>query len=290
MTFSYPSQRFQDWLSQCWCIATGRRVDPKEIEWLMGPFGNVDVIEDRYVSGIAEREGLVLEKNEPGFGIIDSMDVLEIPPEERSKLHPEIVRFYEHTGDYEFEVWTQWCQFYRPFAGLLTRLYSRRLQQLNLPLTPMDTSRGIRSQIYKLVDPKTDEVRYTVWYRHLKSTQEVIYSGVYGYCRIPDGRTCLKVVFPLPRGNATVIMSVEVGDDGSLTFVSKGKRFGDPGFYFLLTDSKGRHHAKYLPTLQESIRVFVDEEGVLRADHILNLCRSKALHLHYRINPAAGGR
>lgn len=287
MQFSYPSQRFQDWVSQCCCIATGRRVEPSEIPWLMGPFGNVDVIEDRYVSQIAEAESLTLLKNEPGSGIVDSMEVFELAPEARSRLRPEVVDFYEHTTDYEFEVWTQWCQFYRPFAGLLAMLYSKRLQQLNLPLAPLDTARGIRSQVYKLVDPASGDVRHTVWYRHLKSTNEVIYSGVYGHCRIPDGQVCLKVVFPLPRGNATVVMSVSVEDDGSLLLVSKGKRFGDPGFYFLLHNSRGRTFARYLPKFHESIRVFVDDEGVLRADHVLNLGWSKALHLHYRINPSA---
>ena len=72
MRFSYPSQRFQDWLSQCWCISTGTRIEPAAMDWLMGPFGNVDVIEDRYVADLAKSEGLVIKKNEPGFGIVES--------------------------------------------------------------------------------------------------------------------------------------------------------------------------------------------------------------------------
>jgi hypothetical protein len=97
----------------------------------------------------------------------------------------------------------------------------------------------------------------------------------------------MKVVFPLPRGNATVMMGLTVGDDGSLTLLSKGRKFGDPGFYFLLIDAKGSHHARYLPSMQEYIKVFVDEEGVMRADHVLSLWRKKALHLHYRMNKVA---
>ncbi len=283
MKFAYPSQRFQDWLSQQWCVCTGRRVEPNLIGWLMGPYGNVDVIEDRYVNALAATEGLEVRKNEPGFGLVESMDVFELSSEDRRRLSPEVADFYEHAIDYEFDVWSEWCQFYRPFAGLLARLYSKRLQQLNLPMSSLDTSRGIRSQIYKLFDAATGEARHTIWYRHLKSNQEVIYSGIYSHCRIPDGRVCMKVVFPLPRGNATVVMGLSVGEDGSLTLLSKGKKFGDAGFYFLLVDSKGRHHARYLPSMHESITVFVDGEGVLRADHVLNLWASKALHLHYRI-------
>ncbi len=285
MHFAYPSQTFQDWLSQCWCIASGRKLDLEESKWLVGPFGNVDVIGDRYVADLAASEGLEVQKNLPGFGIIDPIESLNLSQKDKGRINPQIVDFYENTIDYEFEVWTQWCQFYRPFAGILASLYSRRLQQLNLPQRPLDTSRGIRSQIYKLVDTSTGRAHYTIWYRHLKSNKEVIYSGIYGTCQIPDGRTCLKVVFPLPRGNATVIMNPHVTEEGALVLTSKGARYGDPGFYFLLTDSKGKHFVRYLPSLQESIEVFVDEEGILRADHILNLRKCKALHLHYRINP-----
>ena len=286
MQFSYPAQRLQDWLSQCLCIATGRRIEPVAFDWLMGPFGDVDVIEDRYVEGLAESENLTVQKNVPGMGIIETVDCLGLDPEARDRLRSEVVDFYEHTFDYEFEVWTQWCQLYRPFAGLLVQLYSRRLQQLNLPQRPLDVSRGIRSQIYKLVD-QAGRPTYTIWYRHLKSTQEVIYSGVYGACSLPSGERCLKVVFPLPRGNATVIMRPSVDDEGALILTSKGSRFGDPGFYFLLTNSRGKLFSRYLPSLNETIRVFVDDEGTLRADHILSLRKCKALHLHYRMNKSA---
>jgi hypothetical protein len=286
MRYSYPSQRLQDWLSQCACIATGRRIEPSKLDWLMGPFGNVDVIEDRYVEDLAKADGLTIEKNLPGMGILDPIDCLDLDQADRARVHPKIIHFYEHTLDYEFEVWTQWGQVYKPFAGLLVQMYSRRLQQLNLPLQPLDTSRGIRSQIYKLVD-QGGHAHHTIWYRHLKSTGEVIYSGIYGSCALPTGEKCLKVVFPLPRGNATVIMRPTVDESGALVLTSKGSQFGDPGFYFLLTNSRGKFYARYLPTLQESIRVFVDDEDVLRADHTLSLRKCKALHIHYRMNPIA---
>ncbi len=287
MTFAYPSQKLQDWLSQGWCIATGQRFDSNEMGWLKGPFGNVDVIEDKYIALLAEREGLEVHANLPGAGIVESMLELISEPEIFAQIKPEIVDFYENTANYEFEVWTQWCQLYRPFAGMLASLYSRRLQQLNLPQRPLDTSRGIKSTIFKLIDPQTGNTRYTVWFRRLKSTGEVVYSGIYGTCKAPNGESLLKVVFPLPRGNATVVMRPEVDSEGALTLVSRGERIGDPGFYFLLVDSKDRQFVRYIPTLQETIRVFVDEENVLRADHILNLRRCTALHLHYRINPTA---
>ena len=252
---------------------------------LMGPYGNVDIIEDKYVELLAAAENLVIKKNEPGCGLLEWIGVLNLSAADVAALRPEIVDFYEHTLDYQLEVWSQWCPFFRPFAGIIARLYSRHLQQLNLPLDPLDTAFGIRSQIYKLADPQSNVTKYTVWYRHLKSNGHVIYSGIYAHCTIPDGRTCVKVVFPLPRGNATVIMSVAVGPNGALKLISKGTRFGDPGFYFLLQDAKGRHWTKHIPSFHESITVYVDEESILRADHILNLWGTKALHLHYKMSP-----
>ena len=287
MAFAYPSQRLQDWLSQQWCICTGRRLTSSEATWLTGPYGNVDIIEDQYVGLLAAAENLVIKKNEPGSGLLPSISVLNLSQGDAARLRPEIADFYEHTLNYQLEVWSQWCQFFRPFAGLIARLYSRRLQQLNLPLDPLDTAFGIRSQIYKIVDPRTSESKYTVWYRHLKANEHVIYSGIYSHCTIPDGRTCVKVVFPLPRGNATVIMSVAVGKNGSLQLISRGRKFGDPGFYFLLQDSKGQHWTKYIPSFHESITVYVDDERTLRADHILNLWGSKALQLHYKMSPVS---
>jgi hypothetical protein len=112
----------------------------------MGPYGNVEVIEDNYVALLAESEGLTLQKNMPGFGLVESMDVYELSPEEKARLRPEVVDFYENTIDYELEVWSEWCAAYRPFAGLLTHMYSKRLQQLNLPMSSLSTSGGFRAR------------------------------------------------------------------------------------------------------------------------------------------------
>ncbi|MFG0256783.1 MAG: hypothetical protein ACF8GE_02660 [Phycisphaerales bacterium JB043] len=282
--FSYPSQRVQDWLSQEWCIFTGRRIDPDEHPWLMGPFGNVDVIEDQYVERLAREENLDVRKNEPGAGLVPSLDEWNLTAEQASSLHPEIRRFYERSIEYELEVWFRWCRLFHPGAKLISILYSRRLQQLNLPLDPLDTARGIRSQIYRLYDT-SQRVRHTIWYRHLKSTGDVIYSGVYSNCRLPSGETALKVIFPLPRGNATVVMRIGVLEDGSLDLVSSGSGFGDAGFYFLLNDAKMRHHAKYLRSFRERIHVYVDKEETLRADHTMSVWNKTALRLHYKITP-----
>ncbi len=279
----YPSQPLQDWLSQRWVMLCGRQIDPADFPWLMGPFGEVDVIGDAHIDRLARDENLRVERNSEGVGLLDSVNDLAQDGSLEQRLAQPVTDFYEQTADYDLEVWSEWNPVFKPFGSLIQRIYSRRLQQLNLPQRPFDTSRGISSEIAKLYDTKSGSLRYTFWNRRLKSSGAAIYSGNYSAGELPDGRRCMKVVFPLPRGNATVVMSVEAEEDGALTLVSEGRRFGDPGFYFLLRDSRGRHWTQYIRSMRERITVYVDDEGVLRANHALTLWRFPVMRLHYKM-------
>jgi hypothetical protein len=95
--------------------------------------------------------------------------------------------------------------------------------------------------------------------------------------------TAFKVVFPLPNGNCTVIMTPSVGEDGSLKLQSKGKKYGDPGFYFTLKKPNGIYYARYVKTMRETIHVYEDNSRVLRTDHLLTIWKMKFLKLHYKI-------
>jgi hypothetical protein len=146
----------------------------------------------------------------------------------------------------------------------------------------LDSSKGINSQIIKL--KKNNKAIWTIWYRTLKSNNRVIYSGVYTTCSPSHYLTpLLKVVFPLPNGNASVIMTRKVEEDGSLLLSSDGKGFGEHGFYFYLTDKKGTHWAKCVRAMHEWIRVYMNEDKVLRADHNLNFYGIRFLNLHYKM-------
>ena len=289
MRFGYPPQPIQDYISQRWVRLCGREIDADQCQWLVGPCGDVDLIADRFIMRLAHDENLRIERLASGAGLYETIDEMNMSAADLARLRPEIAGFYERTADYDLEVWSQWCMGFRPFGGMLQRIYSRRLQQLNVPLRPLDTSRGITSEILKLRDPVTGGVRYTVWYRVLKATRHVIYSGVYTTCTLTNGQRCVKVIFPLPRGSATVIMSISVGPNGELHLESSGRRFGEPGFYFYLTDSRGGHWAKYIRSFRERISVFVDDEGTLRADHVLRLWQFRALELHYKMTPTRAG-
>lgn len=292
MAFAYPSQRLQDWLSQQWVIALGRRIEPVAVPWLAAPYGMVDVIGDTYLERLATHEGLAIERaasrrqGDAAAGLF-SIDTLALDAASRQRLHPEIAAFYERTTAFELEMWVLWSPWFWAGGNLLRRLYSRRLQQLNLPMNARETSRGLRSEIIHLRAPAGD-VRHTVWYRVMKSTSEALYSGLYGLVDLPSGERCLKIVFPLPRGNATEIFHVEVGPAGDFLLDTAGRRFGDPGFYFQLVDGRGRHHAQHIPSFRDRLRVYVDEDGVLRADQVFTLWGRTVVELRYRMLRRSG--
>ncbi|MEZ5978470.1 MAG: hypothetical protein R3F34_09650 [Planctomycetota bacterium] len=277
-----------DWVTQLWVRATGRRVDLREQTWLDGPIGGTEKIGEACFRELAVCERLEVVEEGGVRGLVPGLEVLDGPNFDASRVAPEVRRFYERTSEYELDAWSQWCAAYRPFGGLLARLFSRRLQQMNVPLSGLDTSHGMTSRVVHLVEPASREVRHVVWARTLRRTGATVYSGSYGACRIPghDG-PCLRVVFPLPNGNAVVVMRPQVGEDGALTLVSSGKRFGDPGFYFTVRRPNGRAVARRVRTMRETIRVARDDDGESRADHEFRLLGSVFLRLHYRMRTTA---
>lgn len=271
-----------DKITQLWVRLDGKRIHPEKEAWLIGPIGDPDLIADQFVEKLAKKDNLTITSNRKDYGLLESFHSLGLSPEETARLRPEIVDFYEKTYNYEFEVWSEWKGIFRFFGWLLSVLFSKRLKQLNLPLNPMDASRGLDSNIIKL--SKGSRTIWTIWYRTLKSNKQVIYSGVYTTCKpAHHSRPLLKVIFPLPNGNATVIMTTKVEKDGSLLLSSDGEGFGDQGFYFTLTNRKGSYWAKYVKPMHEWIRVYVDAENVLRADHQLNFFGLRFLNLHYKM-------
>lgn len=262
---------------------TGKKIDPEVDSWLVGPIGDTDLIGDQFIARLAQEQNLEIVSNQPGFGLLENFNSLGINEPEKSKLNPMVADFYEKTFDYEIEFWSEWKGIFRPFGWLLSILFSKRLQQLNLPLNPIDSAKGLDSSIIKLKNG-TESI-WTIWYRKLKSNNRVIYSGIYTTCKPTNYNTpLLKVIFPLPNGNASVIMTKSVEDDGSLLLSSDGKKFGENGFYFTLTDKKGNYWAKYVKPMHEWIKVYVDNDNILRADHNLNFYGMRFLNLHYKMN------
>jgi hypothetical protein len=196
-----------------------------------------------------------------------------------------VQHFYEHTSEYDLDAWSEWHGLFRPFGLALAVLFSRRLQQLNIPLSSLDSSKGMSSSVLQMRRRQTGQLVQTAWVRELHATKNVIYAGCYSVCRVPGhGDPCVKVVFPLPNGNAIVLMKPESHADGSLSLTSAGKGFGDPGFYFTVHGRDGKAWARYVRAMQEKITVYPAERNTARADHVLWFWRKQFLRLHYRMS------
>lgn len=273
-----------DWVTQRWVQLTGRSVKLADAQWLSGPTGKTTGIGSNFYEEWAGESGLQLKRSGVVQGLVPCFDALAAPDFDPTKIQHRVADFYERASAYELDVWSEWCGFFRPFGHALALLFSRRLQQLNVPLSGLDTSRGISSEVLQLADPVTGEVKLTAWVRHLLSNKRVLYAGSYSFCRIPNRMgACVKVVFPLPNGNAIVLMKPVANPDGSFSLYSVGERFGDPGFYFTVRKDVETLFVRYVKTMREHIRVYEDESGNLRTDHMLTIWGQTFLRLHYRL-------
>jgi len=268
-----------DWTTQLWVKNTGRLTDLRSSPWLEGPIARPTGIGIQFFDDFAAEHGLSVQS---GTGLIKNLAELSGPRFKLAEISPEVRHFYENTADYELDAWSEWCGFFRPFGYVLARLFSHRLQQLNVPLSSLDTSRGITSRVADLTDAE-GRVRYTAWIRELLGSRHVLYAGSYSTCRVTnfDG-VCVKVVFPLPNGNAIVIMYPQSEAGGSFLLTSSGIGYGSPGFYFTVREDD-RIWAKYVPAMRETIRVYSAARNQVRADHVLRFLGVAFLRLHYRL-------
>lgn len=282
MRFAYPMQKFQDWVTQQWVILRGRKIKAEDFPWLMGPFGNLDAIGKDFIHQFAKKENLIIQINSNTKGIIPSMLKLNLSETEFSNLSKNVIAFYEKTENYNLDFSVKWHPFFKFFGILVNKLFSNRINQLNIPIKNIADSETLKSEIINLIDPKSNEIKYTFWFRSIESSGQVIYSGVYGISNLPSGKTCVKAVFPLPNGNATVFMIPTVGENGELILDSSGKKFGDAGFYFLLKDSRGEYWSKFIRSFRD--RLIIDSENdLISAEQTLTLWHIKVLTFYYKI-------
>ncbi len=268
-------------LIQGWVRYTGRKLDTPNVPWLAGPTGGKKIGPGFYES-YARSAGLTIRPS-PDAGLLESFSSLKSTHFSPEKVRPEIVDFYEKTSHYALDAWVQWSGGISPFARIMISSISRNIEQLILPLTPLTTSHGMSSRIISMVNEETGAVEYSGWLRTAISTGEIVYAGFYSTCQPPgyDGR-CVKVVFPLPQGSATVILKPVNSTKGSFKLVSEGRRFGGPGYYRIHRLSNRSIRVKYIP-IEETIHVYVDDNDVLRTDHLFNFWGRRFLTLHYKI-------
>ena len=287
-----PINRFQDIcgylllrIIDLWLYLCGRKRRRADIPWLISPTGPKDIIGEHWYEQLAEREGLKITAS-PDAGLMPSFEGLRGPSFDPDKVAAEVRDFYEHTARYTLEAWSEVTLLMRFFLWGLVTFASRRMQQLNFPVSSMELASGMSSEVLELTDHDGKRV-YTGWLRRMKATGMVLYAGIYTIGRVPrHDSPCVKVSFPVPLGSSTVFLRPEALPDGSFKLISEGKRFGDSGFYRFVERGNDHYQVRYLSTLHEVFHVFVDREGVLRTGHSIRYLGLPVMRLHYKITPA----
>lgn len=259
----------------------GRRVDLGGAErWLDAPVSAVARVGMDWLDAEAARHGGSAGRDEPSVGLLPSMHALDGPGFDAGTVHPMVRDFYEHTAAWHVEVWTGWSPAMWPGGELVARLWGRRVEQLALPMRPLEVAHGMDSSIIPIRDRDGAQVA-AAWTRTLRGSGRTVFSGAYGTRTLPGAdRASVHVAFPLESGNLQVFLRPSVCDHGGLLLSSLAGDFGDDGAYVVV---KGpRTHAARVP-LHETFHVYVDPYGTLRTDHELKLWNASVVRLHYKL-------
>ena len=245
------NQKLQDWITQQWVIFFGTKINANDYKWLLGPFGKINGIGLKFIEQLSENEQLIIDDAQTNKGLLQSINQLELTSIELNKLSKNVIDFYENTSNYNFELKVKWNPIFKIFGVLLNE--------------------------------DSNTLKRIIWLRKFKQSGQVVYSGVYETCLIPNGQKCIKAIFPLPNGSATVILTPTVGENGELILNSSGNKIGDSGFYFLLKDARGNLWTKFIRSFKDKL-VVSSENGKLKALQTLTMWNLRVLQFSYTIH------
>lgn len=274
-----------DIAAQTWMLLTSRPVPRDRFPWLLGPAAGNDVVGHGWVDQEAAAIGGRTVTG-PDLGLLPDFSVLAGPGFDAAQVHPKIVDFYQHTSRWQLDLWSEWSPLAWPLGWLLTAMWSERLQQLSLPMRPLDVSFGMDSRVVHL-QGGDGRVVGAAWLRTMRKTGTTTYSGLYGVTQLPaQQQPSVRVVFPLPRGCLSVFLRPSVDQSGALHLESPSGSFGEDGAYLVLERGDGKINARRVP-IAEHFHLYVDEAGDVRTDHFVRLWNVPTIRLHYRLRRIA---
>jgi len=261
---------------------TGRKIRREEAPWLACVLGGEGLSGASVYQELAREANLKVELP-PEAGLIPDFAVLRGPRFDPDAVAPQIRHFYEHTAQYHLEVWSEVYLTGKIVLWLLVEFISKRIDQLNFPISSLEVAKGMTSEVVQLREPESGKLKYTGWLRRFRSTGKVIYAGFYSIANVPeeDG-PCVKVTFPC-YGSSNVYLRPCGYEDGSFGLVSTGAGFGRSGFYRIVEAGNDAWRVRNFKTLHEIFKVYVDEEGILRTDHEIRFVGLSILRLHYKM-------
>lgn len=260
----------------------GRPVDlDGEHAWLRAVRATGPQVRDGWIEAEADRIGGVVQDTADDAGLLPDATALDGSRFRSANVIPEIWDFYGHTSLWRMEAWCQWSPVFAVPGAVISRLFGRRLDQLALPVRPLDVAYGMDSRVVPI--RAADGSQHAAgWLRTLRSTGTYVFSGCYGVRTLPGtDQPSVHVTFPLELGNVQVFLRPVAGKDGSLRLVSPPGGFGRDGAY-VVVQHRGRDFAARVP-LHEVFHLFTDDDAVLRTDHDLRFAGLPALKLHYKL-------
>jgi hypothetical protein len=234
-----------------------------------------------YVEQLAQGKGGRFRRNPPDVGILASLDSLDGPDFDASRVHPLIREFYEHTSRFRLSIVPEWRVWMKPAYALFKRVVAQPLGQAAIPSNIEEAQRGMVSTI-DTIDFDDDEViDIRGWIRTFADSGQPIYVGIYTSFRHED-RGYVSVGFPIPSANFTATLEPRNADAHDLLLTSRSK-LAFPGHYLSSIDSeRDALTVIKLLSFQEQIHVYVTD-GELKTDHSFSLAGQRFLTLRYEI-------
>lgn len=265
----------------------GKRTRADQVPWLLGPIGGATIGGSVY-EDFGQREGLTVERHAEHGGLLPQLAVLTRDGFDAEAVSPIIRDFYQHTGAYRMHLR---AKAYFPMSlglWLMVTTLSRKVNQLQFPLDRLDEEREVESEVVLLRDAQA-RVKWTGWYR--AEGMHTLYAGFYTWTTLSDGEAAIKVVFPTPAGNATVLLRPFVEPDGSLVLRSWAPPAGGQsparvarlGFYRLSASAQGELWVWEVRSLREEFRLTVSADGSILATHRTRFLGLPVLDQFFRI-------
>jgi hypothetical protein len=234
-----------------------------------------------YVEQLAKLRGGTFRRNPPDVGILASLESLDGPGFDGSRVHPLIREFYEHTSRFKLSIVPEWRAWMRPGYELFKRVVAEPLGQAAIPSNIEEAQRGMVSTI-DTIDLDDDEViDIRGWIRTFADSGKPIYVGIYTSFRHED-RGYVSVGFPIPSANFTATLEPRNTGDDDLLLTSRSE-LPFPGHYLSSVDTeRDALTVLKLVSFEEQIHVYV-ADGELRTDHSFSLAGQRFLTLRYEI-------
>ena len=240
-----------------------------------------------YVEQLAKVRGGTFRRNPPDVGILASLDDLNGPSFDASRVHPLIREFYEHTSRFKLSIIPEWRRWMKPGYELFKLLVAQPLGQAAIPSNIEEAQRGMISTIDTIALDGSDEIDIRGWIRTYADSGKPIYVGIYTSFR-HEGRGYVSVGFPIPSANFTATLLPENAGEHDFELTSQTE-LPFTGHYLSSVDSE-RDALTVLKLLyfREQIYVYV-ADGELKTDHSFSLAGQRFLTLHYEIERLRDG-